>query len=312
MTITNDNMREIVDKWSEILDNILQTRLSFNENYNNCVYITSAAEKFLDYAESVIPQLREWIFDYLEKNRQYCWLKYGTDIISKYIANPREYPLPANVDKTWSLFFDKPLISADISFENALELDKHFNNKCKMSMCDDVAILGIHEGKECSNNGWYCDYCEDMSYAWEKKVEQERTSSKNIFLNPILRDKFIQEYMDTYTSAPADWEPPENYGYCYKDNLTYNKYKITSIAEYSRAIREERQRYLGKGLTPVQYLQHFVQQITNSGTGYSILYSRGTRKSDYEIFLILWTLIDVIYFMIDTDRKCTALFKEML
>lgn len=308
-------MREIVNKWTELLNKILHIQLEHSPHYNNCVYAIKSADEFLSYAESVIPQLREWVFEYLDNNRQYCWLKYGIDTICNYIANPRESPLPADIDKTWALFFDKPSPvpnKYDISFESALALDKYFNRKRTMSMCDDKSILEIHKDKECCNNGWYCDYCEDMSYAWEKKVEKERTSSDNIFLNPTLREEFIQEYMHTHNNTAVDWEPPGNYGYYYKDNLTYNKCKITCIAEYYKAITEERQRYLQKGLTPIQYLHHFVQQITNSGTGYSILYRYNMHKSDYEIFVILWTLIDIIYFMIDADRKCIALFKEMI
>lgn len=151
---------------------------------------TSFADLWTRERESI----ETWCQNYLAENRVAIFNQYmidmGTTAI-KQLLDRGHMDLPA--DFAWHQLHE---------WIEAVQLANDAYAKKSIDRCDDPAILAIHEGLQCNNNGFFCWHCDDMESRWTMKVMSEVHANDNIFLNERAKRNW------TLVEPPIGWSGP--------------------------------------------------------------------------------------------------------
>jgi hypothetical protein len=297
-----EKVSELIKEWKIKYTAIKDFENKESPYYNNVFRAIQCCRETATFLTETIPLLKQWVYNYLEHNRNQIWLriwiKNATDSIllpledTRYITKLHHRFLlewPGNIQYNSELY--------SIDYNEAKEKAIEITEKIDLDNCDIPEILSIHEGRACESNGWFCWICDDMQIKWEKHLQTNIKKTKNIFINKSLQEDFINS---CEVNIPRTWYPPKLYGDNY--SMTYSKNEF-----YESALKSRRE-YSIISNTPVQSIKTVLLNVSHySSSGW---YLQWNTKTDTEIntFLALWSLLDVLPFCIDLDlKKCNEI-----
>ena len=234
------------------------------------------------------------------------WLQCGIDKLTYYFDSAlvfKEYTsmLPPDFVEQWLLFFEEINKQIDNTYEFSFEKTKEtvniILNNSKINNCKDEDILAIHKDKDC-DCPYMCGLCDTMERAWYKKIKTEYTPANNIFMNPLLQSKFIDNWLLENPTYNKFKFPPTK---LYDIDISYrDKIKCRYITDYVEAlnkIKSDRESYKQQGKTPKECYEDFKHTI-------SYHFSRIKKSdSDFKIFKFLWNKLDIFPVLIAADRR---------
>jgi len=294
------DIREILTQWAAYQDNIRQFRNGPNA-YDIPYFIAQFRELavFLQEKEFF---LREWMMEYLRAHRQTIFIKWWRKHIYDWaMGSPLLHPL---AEQEWDMLFGDQAVSR---FSTAAKAVEKMNALWSIKHCDDVTILAIHEGLDCDS--FPCSYCDEREDAWRYELQRRLIHSQHPLLNPAIK----------IWDAPRisnEWTLPHIWGMVDK-KICYN---LDEYKEYMCKERVQDRLFTGEiGKTKRECMQNFIwKAFEYRGWGvdrFEINWTQRLRilpkniKDDYEIFCILWNIVDLISFTISLDLPW---LKEML
>lgn len=253
------------------------------------------------------PAFRSWMMEYLEKHRNEIFVKWWTHHVSEWAKEQvSHFPckqLHPNAQVEWDRVFGK---EKSTCFSLAYTVAKEARERRMMRFCDDKTILAIHERKEHTDNGFFCDLCDDQESLWANELIRRMEHSAHPLLNPgrslhFHRSNHWKEEFDI-----GDWAPPKLFGTIYEeggkshdcyDFEEYKQHMVTSFLEHKR------------GNTPIQAIKYFLSHTV--WHGWRIPYGNDF-KHEYNAFLLLWNCIDRIEPTIEMGLPILQEIEEML
>ena len=257
-----EEIKSTIIKWNTIYTKISGFNQKSSPLYTN---VLEVVKNINEYANDIIVNRKNFnsiLNQYLSENRAEIWLRFWIEHVNLY--NPS--PMNSSFDYEWTTRLLNIDPKYDVSYENAQTMMKLMKSRRDMSHCDDPVILAIHEGRECEGNGWFCWHCDDMESKWADKLLKDLKLTNNVFLNPILKNEFI-EYAKDIVVIPASWTPP----------IDYTSYNEHLEPEYK------------SGWTTIQC----IKVIVDNDYKWRPLYKLRT-DSHYSIFISMWPFIKTV------------------
>lgn len=278
--------------YTNVYQNVTHELLCMDFIENNLEMIENALETYVASCTTKENFLREWLLQ-------------GIQETSRHI-NDDSLPIRPDLREMWPIFFDEPFFQDyDISYHNTRETHKDIRTMRSINCCTDEEILAIHKNKGCDCM-YMCSYCEKMELAWEKKVVQNYSSPKNIFIHPSLQSEFVEKWLAANPTYSAyKWPPIKVYYQPYTWRSRHDT-SITDFAEICAEIKENRKKYKEGGKTPLQCYHELscdVQGLFN--------YLQPT-DSDFTLFMKLWSKIDLVPIWLRYDKARCKEILEML
>jgi hypothetical protein len=208
-------------EWERLLHNISDFNEHTSAYFHNAPYVLQKCRDLLQFMKKETPVLRQWCDEYLEKNRNEIfikyWTEYGYNFLNGYnrgINNIRFISKAADLHpeflRCWKQVSDVFCSEdgcLDVDFNSAYSLLHKTNEIHSTCYCTIPEILAIHKGRECSSNGWYCDYCEELEDRWHKYLTDTLKNEKNIFLNKGVKERFLERAIGIPIVSEG-WKPP--------------------------------------------------------------------------------------------------------
>ena len=297
-----EQIREFIKHYKLIKRN--KQHCWYTNVYENITYYLRCMDFVEDNLEMLEHELETYAATCTKKdNFLKEWLLHGIKITTKYVNE--SHLLTKEIKPLWPIFYSnsaEPFFQDyDISYHNACQTQKDLKTMSSINRCTDSEILAIHENKNC-NCMYMCSYCEEMEFAWEKKVKNTYSSRTNIFLYPKLQSEFVEKWLAAnQTYSDYTWPPKKVYDE--GDPYRSDGKPIIDYAEMCATIKENRKKYKSGGKTPLQChdeLSHDIQGLFN--------YIHPT-DSDFTIFMKLWNKLDLAPVWIGYDK---ARCKEIL
>ena len=319
-------IKEIIKKWKQLYDLILENPYDIRNPYPiNVREVIQKCRNLSKFLESNIEILRQWCVDYLAENRREVWIRFwlnnGTKEISEQINglsnnfNDIYDIIHPDFCKEWTEYIlNKVPISKDYdeSFKTACQIVKNYHQRRNVEFCDDPEILEIHLKKECNGDGWSCYNCDDLEHTWRNKLKKDIRNVRNIFINLNSQESFIQEVLSSSKFViPDDWSPPKLYSVISKDHRKY--IAIYTKEEYEEAIIEQRSWYKKEGLTPYKCAENllFSGIYSSRNMGWYIDSIYGNTDTPFQVFLSLWSFLDILPENIKADLQRCSEIEEM-
>jgi hypothetical protein len=305
---------QIVQTWHNMQKELKDIQKESSPNYNNSYYAIKIAEDINNYVESNINAINNWLYEYKNNNLFELWLHYGINSALNSLQNKNQYfthyryrwlyKSYSDINELsyyWPIFFEKDN-RLNISYANSI-LEKYNKEKSSISYCKDQTILDIHKDKPCTNNGWYCDLCEEMEAKWLYKLDNELKKINNIFIHSELRKEFVTESKNI--NKQISWEPPTYYNVFYKGYKSYPIYSPEDCILANISIRKNDKKI---GQTASQYLKTFISNLIQ--WDYSLTIDNYNENAMNDLFARLWSLKSVVKELIHINREYIQEFKN--
>lgn len=248
---------------------------------------------------------------YIEQNRKRLFLQYWLSTARKYLYNHlynhgRLYEsttIHPNFEYEWLKAVQQETMDRyDASYENAKKLVFNAINEFGSPSQEE---LDKHKDIACDTDDWFgCWLCEKIEANWKKQLQDQVRNSNNIFVNKSLQEEFINYMLSENRFQISDeWVPPDIYGYDYKLGeiiLTEGHYYIHNEIQRKGAFNENK--------TAVQNMKNLLEIINSS---WNLYYERDLEtKSEFKIFIYIWSFIDVFPYIIDLDLALCKKIEE--
>jgi hypothetical protein len=273
---------EILGEWKRRFTDIHEFENEKGYYYYNARRVIAQFRELSAFLRKHEPALRSWMMEYLEKHRNEIFVKWWSHHVSEWAKDQVDHfpckQLHPNTQMEWDRVFGK---EKSTCFSLAYTVVKEARERRMMRFCDDKTILAIHEGNKHTDNGFFCDLCDDQESLWANELIRRMEHSAHPLLNPS-RSRWIGKF------DLGDWSPPKLFGTIYEeggkshDCYDFEKYKqhmVRSFLEHSR------------GSTPIQATKYFLSHTV--WHGWRIPYGNDF-KNEYNAFLLLWNCIDRI------------------
>jgi hypothetical protein len=204
--------------------------------------------RFADiWAEGHI-HMRAWCANYLVEGRDNIYVRYHIELGSAHLlARLESYRQPVTI---------VPEVATFDGWTEAVRIVDEAVAQLPFDRCNDPAILAIHEGQECNNNGFFCFICEDQELKWTYKIRDSVKTTINVFLN--------KNAPCPHLLAPSNWSGPPR--------------PIPEPIEYTPL----------SGKTAFQAMKALLDATMSLRFALRV---KSYAKSDYDIFILLWSVI---------------------
>ena len=248
---------------------------------------------------------------YIQENRKRLFLQFWLSAGRKYLYNHlynhgRLYEsntFHPNFEYEWfKAVQQESMDKYDTSYENAKKLVfsaiREFNSPSQEE-------LDKHKDKPCDTDDWFgCWLCERIEDSWKKQLQAQVRNSNNIFVNKTIQEEFINYMLlENRFQISDEWIPPDIYGYDFKLReiiLTEGHYYIHNEMQRTRVFNENK--------TAVQNMKNLLEIINSS---WNLYYEQSLdKKTDFKIFIFIWSFIDVFPYIIDLDLALCRKIEE--
>ena len=260
--------------------------------------------KHLRYSE---PTLRTWMNNYLAEHLEEVFIRSNASITRQWIKNQildihPSAELPEGFKECWDLIFADHQAHCFNLVEQLLAQAKSripgtFNSlKDQPELCDDLAIMALHEGIKCKYTDWIgCELCENQTDRWRQELLR-RACSTHVLLGAdhYLGLHYSWKCYGEYAALNADWKPFHHW----HDNCDFRSHRSACCYNLEAYIADAKtcvtKTFASEGKTPVQAassLQYYPSMARLD------LWNFGTKE--YEVFETLWNRLDVICALMD-------------
>ena len=311
---------DIINKWKEIVHNINKLSDHTSPHFQNVERAILLLDKLLEYLDIYQPVLHHWMTEYLDKYRKNIFVQWYSDHVSKWAdSHARRVPeinLYPNTMKEWDSIFGENTATC-FSLAQRVVDDIH-KRRMDMSLCDDLTIIEIHEGKEHDGDEWECYRCEEQEREWEAELLRRIKNSQHPLLNPDRRNRLLWR---EFPSCITKWIPPHFWGNISTNGYFYGNKPCYTKEEYETFLLETlHSEYKKIGQTRFQAITALLKHVFYNGKleikidsnllrdTNSLTYS----KKEYDVFLCLWNCLDLIPFAITLYGAHLQEIKQML
>jgi hypothetical protein len=223
----------------------------------------------------------------------------------------------------FQIFFEHNLQFKEYSFSLTDAID--YVNDLEVSIPLMPDIRAIHEGIECEDDyDWWdeCSLCFKKKRAIEDRFKEFLAQSNNIFLNSKIRQKVFQEFL----AAVRDNTLPSVFHDTIKkwnilpilDILPYASDGNSIITDRSLLIKKASERIdeaFKPGKTPRQITDSWLDSIITHYYYFNIHYSLNQSHdplfSEYELFFKVFYSIEAMDVLLESQKKCVQMIREM-
>lgn len=291
------------------------------------IEIIDLCEKLFDGIDIGRGELKEWCRRFWHENKAILWLFRAHMLGSALIKNTDrslrgglmdEFKMPG-----FDLFFQKGIQFKEYSFSYADAVEYLEDLAIKIPLLPDVVT--IHEGHECESYDWWdeCNLCFKRDREIEKRKEALLAQSKNIFLNPKIRQKVFLEFIEAVRGDSCNISG--NFRECISkwsllpilDARPYSsdeKYIITCREEVFRDMEKRLETIFLAGKTPRQITENWANVITHYfyfSTHYAFRVIHDPVFRDYELFFDVFYNIEVMDMLLERQRECAKTIRDM-
>ena len=294
------DIREILRVWSKYQDNI--RRFRDGSNAYDIPYFIAQFRELAGFLRENEPFLREWMMEYFVTHRQSIFMKWWRKHVYDWAINSaRLHPL---AEQEWDTVFGDLAV---YRFSTAAKAVEKMKALWSVDHCDDVTILAIHEGLDCTS--FPCNYCDEREDAWRCELRRRIIHSQHPLLNPNVKIYGLPQISNLkiygLPQISNQWSLPHIWGMI-KGKICYD------LDEYKEHMCGKRvQDRLAKGKTGRECMQNFIWKAFEfRGWGvdrFDVCWSERFQilpknmKDDYEVFCILWNVVDLISFTVSLD-----------
>lgn len=279
--------------------------------YHNGKRVIQLFKELAEFLRTHEPAMRQWMMEYLDKNRKEIFVKWWSNHVSEWakdVRNHNNITLHPNTQQEWDTIFGDDKATC---FELAHRVGTEARSRYDFKNCDDLTILAIHEGKEHDGTCWGCDLCDEQTHAWETELVRRITNSCHPLLNPD-KGKYLH-YGWRHKEKVAmicDQEPPHRWGTVYSEERYHRGTMCYTLEEYEAFMRRTRRKKYGEtGQTPKQAIEPILYEAVYHG-GWGIRYFENY-KTEYDAFICLWNTLDLMPLSFELDLRRLQEVEEM-
>jgi hypothetical protein len=276
-------MEAILTEWEQRVDQIKNFSRQHTISFGNTPL---AVQRFRDLSRFLMlhePRLREWMMDYLAKNRSEIFKSWWGSRIHSWMKDHLERwharDLPPNAKEEWNRVF-----GTTAPFEAAMERADALRATLAISFCDVPEIVAAHEGRDHHYDWDGCVHCEEQEWRWHRILSKRLLDSPHPLLNPALLATLKGD-------VPSDWEPPHEWGYMDR-GMAYDR------EAYEEHLKKGRTSAWKVGNTPFQKMTALIAEVFRGGAWELPHFYQ---KTEYHRFMQLWDRLDLIYSTVEMD-----------
>lgn len=313
VAIDFEQIREILLTWKSMVKELDGFKCPFNRSpyYHNCLKVMTQLRAIATHIETNEPLMRQWMNEYLAKNRHMIFLKSYSDLMHLWIEDQIKENFPwrklhPDLQREWNTIFGS---DHSMCFELAMRAVKQACSRfipqqvgfldTTMPLCDDPTIVAMHYGRNCESDGWNdCDLCEQQTNLWKKELLRRLSTSPHPLLNPEERKWYIlgrwakHKYLkQEYPDLSPSWTPPHHWCQLCYSRREHICYDYNSFMNYVKTYCLKP--FKSHGETPLKLTESLLLNIT-CYAAWELPYSKDEYKDEYEVFMILWNRLDIL------------------
>lgn len=299
----------VFKEWEARVDSIREFEKKESSYYHNGKRVIQLYRELLDFLRSHEPAWRQWMTDYLEKNRKEIFVKWWVTHVDKWVHENHNYnsiQLHPKTQEEWdNIFGDDPATC----FELAKRVVMDARTRYDFSHCDDLTIKALHEGKEHSGGWWGCDICDTQEELWKTEMSRRVRQSAHPLLNPD-KSKCLHYYWrhKEKLNTLGNWTPPHVWGTI--NTTRFDSHTCYDFEEYSTYLRLERTKnYSQTGQTPCQAIETLLN-ISRYNSVATINYYENY-ETEFNAFVLLWNKLDLFQLSFDLDLARLRQIEDM-
>ena len=306
------SIRPIIETWLELQTRIQEFLNPKSIHRNNVLNVLKHTRKLASHILDNAEDIQNWLNTYLATHREeICiryWLESATEAFSKSLENRIFTEHIHSRIEEWDALFDDSMFGPyAVRYADAKEIVIQTLRRKNPELCDDEEILAKHKDKPCVSNGWSCDRCEDVEYAWARKLIQQAQATNHVLLNRSHHEECLRRILQSPIAKriPTTWSLPTIYNgpYAWSEIPIETRDAMVQEAQICRGM------YAKQGQTPFQACNGFVSILFRYSTGWSLQESE--LRTDWSMFRYLYTKLETVLHVIPLDLVRCQEIEEM-
>ena len=300
-------MKPILTRWIELQSKIHEFHNPKSPYKHNVKMAIQYTQELGKHIQEHMPTIETWLHTYLDTNRKEICIRYWLETANEYFLHWLDKKCDDGHISSRIHEWDAMLEAEDINmrFDQAKKIVKETIHHMDPDLCDDPDILQIHKDKPCVSNGWYCDLCYDLEFAWKAKLVQQLTQSEHVLLNRSLHDEVCNRAKQT-AQIPPSWVFPKIYNGLYSHSET----PIETRDDMVQAANKRRSVYKKQGKTPFQACEEFLSIVYSLDSGWFL--QQWQIDTDWKMFRHCMNKMEVVSYVVPLDLVRAREIEDML
>ena len=321
------DISEFVKHHNDIIKQIANIMLPRNNGSCSVIEHIGLCEQLFDGINSKGDDIKAWCQTFWHDNKCVLWLMrahtLGITAIDESSSTTYNHILmPEFKEPGFEIFFKSNILWKEysLSFADAEATMDRLRQDTPLL----PEIIAIHGGRECQYYDWYdeCDMCFKKNRAIETYIEKEIAKSNNIFLNIKLFHTFFQDLIqhiqkegipEIFHASLKKWSiyPILEIDRYSKDDT----YIITNITNICTNVEKRCKDTFKPGKTPLQIMDSWISSIIRPyfhfGTHSIYRIIQNNMLKEYDLFFKVFYTIEVMCVLIESQRNCAKMIRDM-
>ena len=312
------SVQVILKDMTILVKEIEKFRKQGDSHFQNARRAIFLFRELCDYLSTALPDLNQWLTEYLEKNKEEIFITWWADQMHEWATNALEsrfhhIDLYPTIKEEWDYMFgDDPTTCYKTAYNHVMELI----SKKDIKQCDDCTITAIHDELPHNGDWWGCDRCEDQEHLWKAELQRRLNGANHPLLNMEKRKSLIYSVgraKEWARNPPSSWKPkqfpslehwspPHKWGYIHEERE--REKPCYQLEEYKNNNYKKFKFHASKGgQTRIQAITPFLYDALTKlhFSKYGLFYSKDYKEfaKEYDAFFYLWNRLEMIPFWID-------------